>query len=120
MYNYVSKEKKGVHFTFILDPINISEKCIDVCNQKACKSESNLKNGCNQMFTCPNACQIRHLGDTKDECLKHCNRQGDSGCSATVNGYQFALCGPCSRNGCSSRDPTVAECEIGCSTYDEI
>ena len=72
------------------------------------------------MFTCPNACQIRHLGDTKDECLKHCNRQGDSGCSATVNGYQFALCGSCSRNGCSSRDPTVAECEIGCSTYDEI
>ena len=103
----------------ITDPNKSLDECIAACQQKACQSESDIKNGCNQMFSCPHGCQIRHLGNTKDQCLNHCNRQGDSGCYPRVNDYVFNLCSSCNRDGCSSGWPSLAECEIGCANYGE-
>ena len=98
------------------DPVEYLNKCVAACKKTACGSESDLKNGCNQMYSCVHACKIRHLGVNENQCRNHCNRNARSGCSPKINGYQFALCGSCSRGGCS-RWPTIAECEIGCATY---
>ena len=68
------------------------------------------------MYSCVHACQIRHLGVEEAQCRKHCQRDGGSGCTPEVKGYQFNLCGSCSRNECSGW-PKVAECEIGCASY---
>ena len=91
-------------------------KCIAVCQETVCQSESDVKNGCNQMYSCVHACQIRHLGVKEDQCKKHCQRNGGSGCTPEVNGYQFNLCRDCSRDGCNGW-PKIAECEIGCESY---
>ena len=68
------------------------------------------------MYSCPHACMMREIGVGEDECKENCNRNGQSGCSPSVNGYQFALCEPCKREGCSSW-PTIDECEVGCASY---
>ena len=98
------------------DPVEYRNRCVDACKKTACESDTDLKNGCNQMYSCSHACKMRHLGVNEDQCRKNCNRNGGSGCSTTINGYQFALCGACNRGGCSTW-PSVAECEIGCASY---
>ena len=103
------------------DPVKYLDKCVAACKKTACKSEWDVQNGCEHMFTCVHACKIRNLGVNEDQCRNHCDRTYGSGCSPVVNGYQFGLCDSCypSRNGCSPR-PTVAECELGCATYGNI
>ena len=90
------------------------------CKKTACALESDVQNGCNQMFSCVQACKIRHLGVSEDQCMKHCDRNSGSGCSPAANGFQFSLCGSCptgdSNSGCSG-SPTVPKCEKGCVTY---
>ena len=72
------------------------------------------------MYSCTHACKIRDLGVEEEECKKHCDRDGQSGCcSPNVNGYQFELCGPCIREGCGTF-PTINECEIGCSGFVKV
>ena len=112
----MAREFPKIIYPSCSDPIQYLDKCVAACKKTACQSESDVKSGCSQMYSCVHACKIRHLGVKEDQCRKHCDRNGGSGCSPTVNGYQFALCGSCSRNGCS-RWPSVTECEIGCATY---
>ena len=63
---------------------------------------------------------MREIGVSVDECKEHCSskeqREGKSGCSPSVNGYEFKLCDPCKREGCK-KWPSVEECEIGCDSY---
>ena len=101
------------------DSLEYLNKCIAVCKKTVCQSESDVKNGCNQMYSCSHACQIRHLGENEAQCRSHCQRNGQSGCAPEVNCYQFDLCRDCSREGCYGR-PTVAEFATGCASYGKI
>ena len=96
------------------DPI---DSCIQKCVEEACAPDIHLQNGCNQMFSCSHGCQMRALGLDKESCNMKCDRNGQSGCYPTVNGYQFHLCKSCSREGCA-KWPKVEECEVGCNSYD--
>ena len=69
------------------------------------------------MFSCSHGCQMRALGLDKESCNMMCDRNGQSGCFPTVNGYKFNLCKSCSREGCA-KWPKVEECEVGCNSYD--
>jgi hypothetical protein len=99
----------------------------DALNNRDCNEKDlDLKLGCNQMFSCAHACAMRHMGIDKDTCFNKCNRTGSSGCSPKVSldeededneGCKFSLCGPCNRDGCSSRYPDISECELGCESY---
>ena len=92
------------------------DMCLKACEKLACAPDNDLHNGCSQMYSCPHACMIRHLGVDEDQCNRMCDRNGGSGCTTSVNGYEFALCRKCNREGCSTH-PTVDECKIGCTNY---
>ena len=94
------------------------DSCIEKCKTEACAPDIHLSNGCNQKFSCSHGCKMRSLGLDKESCKAKCDRNGQSGCSAEINGYTFNLCQSCSRDGCSDTWPTVAECEIGCMNYE--
>merc|ERR1712141_671440 len=65
------------------------DKCLDLCKEDVCNDGLDFVKGCNQMYSCSHACKIRELGVTKDECKRHCNRDGQSGCSPSVMGWEF-------------------------------
>jgi hypothetical protein len=69
------------------------------------------------MYSCSHGCKIRELGVGEPQCKELCTRNDQSGCTPTVNGYEFALCSTCTREGCSSASPTMDECELGCASY---
>ena len=92
------------------------DRCIEECDKKACSGDVNTRTGCNQMYSCAHACKIRNLGVQENSCRELCQRNGQSGCSPTVKGWQFNLCAPCQRAGCSTY-PSVGECESGCNLY---
>ena len=94
------------------------DMCVDKCSKEVCSPDVDEENGCNQMYSCAQACKIRDLGISRRRCKRECDRTGQSGCSPVVSGFQFALCGPCNRSGCN-RWPTIEECEAGCSFYDD-
>merc|ERR1712183_260844 len=96
-------------------------KCVTKCTTNSCVPDSSLTRGCNQMFSCAQACNIRDLGISRGECQHLCQRNGQSGCSPSVEGHTFDLCGECNRHdaGTCSTWPTQAECEIGCFYYAE-
>ena len=100
----------------------------DVLHDQDCKDiDLDLKDGCNQMFSCSHACAMRHLGMGEEKCLHQCNRTGSSGCSEKISFYhqksdsdvecEFSLCEKCKRKGCESRYPKIEECESGCKSY---
>jgi len=92
------------------------EACVEQCKTEMCYSDDDTKDGCNQMFNCPQACMMRHLGLSENRCRSRCERNGQSGCSPTVKGFRFNLCGPCNRWGCPTW-PTVRECQASCAFY---
>ena len=100
----------------------------DVLLDQDCKDiDLDLKDGCNQMFSCSHACAMRHLGMGEEKCLHQCNRTGSSGCTEKISFYhqesdgdvecEFSLCEKCKRKGCESRYPRIEECESGCKSY---
>merc|ERR1719433_945272 len=73
------------------------------------------------MLSCMMACQMRHIGVSEDECLGHCDRNGQSGCRLTVNDETFNLCGPRDIRGSECNGPvSTSECELGCHSYPEV
>ena len=92
------------------------DKCLGTCKDEACATDLDMSKGCNQMYSCSHGCKIRQLGFDVDECHRHCNRNGESGCTPAVKGYEFALCGVCTRENCE-KFPTIEECETGCNAY---
>ena len=98
---------------------NKLKTCVDKCSKDVCSPDVDVKNGCNQMYSCAQACKIRDLGMKEYQCKRECDRTGQSGCSPLVGYYQFDLCRDCNRRGCSNTWPTIRECEAGCSYYDE-
>merc|ERR1719499_1198710 len=73
------------------------------------------------MLSCMMACQMRHIGVSEDECLGHCDRNGQSGCRLTVNEETFNLCGPRDIRGSECNGPvSPSECELGCHSYPEV
>ena len=94
-------------------------KCLAFCTTISCQSNSKIESGCNQMYSCKHACKIRDLGENEEQCKKHCQRKGNSGCGPQVNGYQFALCRACGVGECN-KSPTVDECENGCANYGKM
>merc|ERR1712136_412770 len=113
---YESEFRSGVQGKALTDPI---DSCIQKCVEEACAPDIHLQNGCNQMFSCSHGCQMRALGLDKESCNMKCDRNGQSGCYPTVNGYKFHLCKTCSREGCA-KWPKVEECEVGCNSYDGL
>ena len=96
------------------------KKCRGECKDKACEATTHLKNGCGQMYSCSHGCKMRQLGVDETTCKSKCNRHGASGCSPEVENYKFNLCKECQRvpesEACPNH-PTVAECELGCTSY---
>ena len=48
--------------------------------------------GSNQRLSCLQACKVRERGTDKDTCRSFCSIDG---CSHTINGYGYFLCGTC-------------------------
>jgi len=84
-----------------------------------CEKDGPHTMGSNQMLTCTNACFMRHIGLSNSECLGHCDRHGQSGCSLIVNDVRFPLCGSISGSPCFHGSPSVSDCELGCNSYSE-
>merc|ERR1712115_68497 len=97
-------------------PKSTLEMCVENCRREACMSDDNTKVGCNQMFNCPQGCKMRDLGVPERKCKRKCKRNGQSGCSPVVKGFEFSLCRDCNRAGCP-RWPEVDERKAGCSYY---
>ena len=97
-------------------------KCRAACRDKACEFVSMVNLGCGQMYSCSHGCIMRNLGLDETTCKSNCNRNGESGCTPEVEGYQFKLCqDDCQRvpeTPTCPKHPTVAECELGCTIYD--
>ena len=97
-------------------------KCRAACRDRACEFVSQQKYGCGGMFSCSHACKMRRLGLDETTCKSNCNRNPTSGCTTEVEGYQFELCQDnCERvpeTPTCPKVPTVAECELGCTIYD--
>jgi len=98
------------------------DKCIHNCALRC--PDTNVTAGCNQMFSCAQACKMRDLGLDQETCNVMCMRNGQSGCRPKVRNHQFELCGPCvpereepGSTQCT-RWPTVGECKNGCAYYD--
>lgn len=98
------------------------EKCVNNCALRC--PDTDVEKGCNQMFSCAQACKMRDLGLDQETCNVMCLRNGQSGCDPVVNGHEFELCGPCIPEridpGTTQCDrwPTVDECQDGCGYYD--
>ena len=114
-------------------PIPILGLGLDSCVARCAETcpDNDLKNGCNNQYSCAHACKIRDLGETEFSCKEKCLRiHPDSSCYPVINGYQFNLC-----VSCQNRKPHVAnppgqcahvwleyqkridECKSGCSFY---
>ena len=92
--------------------------CMHVCSKTHCAVDEHTRLGCNQMFSCAQACKMRDLGLSVGQCWLQCQRNGQSGCSPTVLGWQFNLCVECNRAGPGcSKYPSVEECQDGCDFY---
>ena len=65
---------------------------------------------CNQHLSCRNACQLIDDGASVEECASYCGRPDNSGCSLTVRGREYLMCGPCQGN----RVNLFLECRRGC------
>ena len=94
-------------------------RCVEECDKTECAGDVNPRTGCNQMYSCAHACKIRDLGVAGNHCREMCQRNGQSGCSPTVRGWQFNLCRACNRAGCSTY-PSIGECVRGCDIYTDI
>ena len=91
--------------------------CIEDCKKVACPKGENPYTGCNQMLSCPQACKIRDLGVSKQQCKLYCQRHGGSGCNLEVKGQIFPMCAECACGWPEGR-PYIAECAFGCDAYD--
>jgi len=103
-------------------PITQLEKCIHNCALRC--PDTDVKYGCNQMFSCAQACKMRDLGINQENCNIMCMRNGQSGCTPKVKDHEFELCGSCiperaepGTTQCSEW-PTVKDCQNGCGYYD--
>merc|ERR1719284_196013 len=73
------------------------------------------------MLSCMMACTMRSIGVSENECLGHCDRHGQSGCSLTVNEETFKLCGPRDIRGSQCAGPvSQSDCELGCQSYPKV
>ena len=114
------------------------DKYINNCTLRC--PETDVRHGCNQMFSCPQACKIRDLGLDCDACKYEyismynqmkttvinffpsikCERNAKSGCRSTVSGFLFKLCGQCNQERADQefklceKWPTIGECNSGC------
>jgi len=66
-----------------------------------------------------NACYMRHIGVSENECLGHCDRNSQSGCELIVNDVTFSLCwnNKNNRGRKCNIDLRPSECELGCRSY---
>jgi len=95
--------------------------CTALC-AKECKSQgfccNNYKIGSNQMISCAQACMIRTRGLDQASCASHCNRNGGSGCSKTINGHTYSFCHRCNdltnSPKCSHGVASPNACQTGC------
>lgn len=102
------------------------DDCSAFCEGTVCADEDPTSTGMNQMLSCKQACAIRVSLAPQEDCVANCNRNGQSGCSLTVNGES----GPISYSMCSFCDDWTdaseavkgtmvsnEDCERGCSAF---
>jgi len=75
--------------------------------------------GLNQQVSCMQACEMRVRGEGKVECGYRCARNGQSGCSLTVQGFTAQMCGMCPEYQAASQAVrqgfhTNEDCRKGC------
>jgi len=92
--------------------------CRNVCEESTCEKDASNTLGATQMLGCSNACYVRELGVSKQECLRYCNRGGLSGCNLTIEGVAFRLCkhGTIRGTMCTGH-VTRTDCVLGCVNY---
>jgi len=94
------------------------EECRNSCEKNTCEQDAHNTFSSHEMLSCANACYMRELGVTKDECLRSCDRGGGSGCSLTFQGVNFELCHSNIRGEtCEGFHVYVADCVVGCTSY---
>merc|ERR1712227_404918 len=79
------------------------KQCVQNCiaHEDVCDHQTRVTEGCNQMFSCPQACKIRDFGTDETLCRQFCERDEhdedrfEESCFATVGGLTFNLCGDC-------------------------
>lgn len=67
--------------------------CEEQCAGTVCMDPSV---GINQMLSCMQSCEMRMFGEDPVACESTCDRNGQSGCSLTVDGFTANMCGYCS------------------------
>merc|ERR1719346_775002 len=72
------------------------------------------------MLSCVNACYLRHLGVSTNECLGYCDRTGVSGCDLFVKDAHFELCWNRDVRGSDCGAVKKSDCELGCTSYPEL
>ena len=112
-HNIIFAKFKIIECFILLDHYGL---CRIACSTKQCSSENNPDFGCDEKFTCINACKMRHLGVDVETCKSHC-RQPEH-CKPAIQGFVFQLCAiPCTRHSCQTSSPTEEECIFGCDSY---
>jgi len=93
-------------------------KCRNVCEENTCEKDASNTLSSHEILGCSNACYMRELGVSKQECLRHCNRRGGSGCDLTFAGVAFNLCWNDAVRGpmCNGHVPQT-DCVMGCVNY---
>lgn len=87
------------------------DACIAHCQTNGFGNSDN-DISCNQQLSCRNACQMRSDGVPAPACEGHCDRTGNSGCTALIEGRSYNTCGPCTGD---SRGDLPTECRSGCN-----
>jgi len=104
------------------EPISPLDECRRVCEMNTCEEDGHNTMSSDQMLSCMNACYMRHIGVSNNNCLARCDRHGLSGCQLSVNQVDFQLCYPRDIRGSQCMDAprvSVSDCELGCESYPE-
>ncbi|XP_066910871.1 uncharacterized protein [Clytia hemisphaerica] len=101
-----------------LCPEQLLEACFDEC-RKTCATDIRPVFGCNQKFSCSNACKLRQMGSSITDCKLICQRPMDSDCYPDYHGHYFYPCYSCNRDSCPGSTPPISECENGCESYQD-
>merc|ERR1719336_2232536 len=72
------------------------------------------------MLSCVNACYLRHLGVSMNECYGYCDGKGLDGCDLFVKDEHFNLCSKEDVRGSDCGIAKKSDCELGCASYSEL
>ena len=115
-----SQSGNGFTYDCFYDPeAQVQQSELDACLNYCIDSgfqNSGVDTSCNQQLSCRNACYLKFGGSTTAECESYCDRANNSGCFLTVDGREYAMCGPCLGD---TSQGLPFECVLGCNFVGE-